>query len=207
MLFDSPHNDESACHAKRVAGDWKDSMRPLFPLLVCFVSLSASIALARDHGPKRTKAIDLVVLHAIGGPECRDGNVFFPPIKNDAAFWAGYIGKHNVIGIHYVIDRRGSTVAVIAEGEVANHVKGHNETSIGIELVNNGDGIDPFPEAQVSALVKLAKEIRLRYGLSDGQVKSHQELDRGPPLECGIARRVDPGPALDLTRVIAESRP
>ena len=38
-----------------------------------------------------------------------------------------------------------------------------NDFSIGIELVNLNDGIDPFPAQQISALRQLLKTIALRH--------------------------------------------
>jgi len=38
-----------------------------------------------------------------------------------------------------------------------------NDFSIGIELVNKNDGIDPFPETQIQALRDLMKSIMTRH--------------------------------------------
>lgn len=180
----------------------------LFLIIAALIAPAlASPAIAKEHGDKRTKPVDTIILHSIGGPTCKDGKPYFVPVKGNAEFWRGQLAKDPVNGAHYVIDRAGIALALIPEDEVANHARGHNPSSIGIELVNTGDGVDPYPEAQVAALIALLKDIRARYGLADAQVTTHQAVDTGKPLECGIARRVDPGPALDLQRVISESRP
>jgi hypothetical protein len=176
-------------------------------LVAAFIHiLFSGFATAKTNGDPRPGSVDMVVLHAIGGPVCKDGQPFFQPIKGTAASWADFFRKDPVLGIHYVIGRDGAVEAMVPEGEIANHALGHNKTSIGIEMVNTGDGIDPFPEAQIAALEKLLKDIRVRHGLKADQIVTHQEIDTRQ-LPCGIAQKVDPGPAFPFAAVIAGSNP
>lgn len=175
--------------------------------LVGAAATGAGGAVARDRGPEREQPPAIVILHAIGGPECRDGAPHFQHVEGDARVWAEFFRRDPVLGIHYVIGRSGDLVSVISESQVANHARGHNARSIGIELVNDGDGVDPFPEPQVRALIDLLRDIRRRHTLGADAIVTHAEVDRGEPLPCGIARKVDPGPALDLVRIIRDSTP
>jgi N-acetylmuramoyl-L-alanine amidase len=69
-----------------------------------------------------------------------------------------------------------------------------NASSVGIEIVNLGpvraaDGsvaYQPFPEAQVEAVVKLSKEIVTRHGIKPSNVLGHSDI--------APQRKEDPGP-------------
>ena len=89
----------------------------------------------------------------------------------------------------------------ITEDRVANHARGHNQRSIGIELVNDGDGRDPFTAAQMNSLTRLIQAIIERHpSITLSRVVRHSDLDDRHFI-CG-GRRVklkqDPGPAFDL---------
>jgi N-acetylmuramoyl-L-alanine amidase len=86
-------------------------------------------------------------------------------------------------------------LASIPENQIANHVVNYNQTAIGIELVNTGDGVDPFPAAQIDALVTLLCDVAERNSLSASDIKAHADLDKKTKT-CGgkeYRRRVDPG--------------
>ena len=80
------------------------------------------------------------------------------------------------VGAHYVIDESGNTLPLIDESKRAWHagesfwrgMRDMNSASIGIELVNPGHefGYHPFPEAQIAAFTKLARDIIARRALS-----------------------------------------
>ena len=76
------------------------------------------------------------------------------------------------VSAHYTIDRDGTVVAHVDEHTRAWHAgvskmedgrTNVNDFSIGIELVNKNDGMDPFPEKQIQALRHLIKEIMSRH--------------------------------------------
>ncbi|MBP7775592.1 MAG: N-acetylmuramoyl-L-alanine amidase [Acidobacteria bacterium] len=85
----------------------------------------------------------------------------------------------------------------------ATHATGWNQRSIGIELVNNGDGVDPFPPPQVDALVTLVDAIRRRHpGIDASRVLRHSDVDHStfPVASFGqgcsaFRRKEDPGEA------------
>lgn len=176
-----------------------------FAVLIVYLFILPTWASAQSGGQLRT-TVDLIVLHTIGGPSCQNSSVVYPTINGDAKRWLTYFKDHETIGIHYVIGRNGETLAGIRENEIAYHAYGNNQTSIGIELVNNGDGNDPFPPEQISALVKLLRELSSRYGLSVDKIKGHEEID-ARMFQCGTSsfkEKVDPGLAFPWREVRAE---
>ena len=162
-------------------------------LLLFSAALSWS-AHAISHGPKR-QDIDRIIIHTISGPTCEDGKVVYTGAEGNADFWKGYFESHAFLSIHYVIDRQGVTVASVPEDEIANHALGHNERSIGIELVHNGNGHEEFGQVQVDALVVLLKEIRRRRPIPVSNVVGHADID-DRTFPCGgrdVKAKPDPG--------------
>ncbi len=166
-------------------------------LLVTAIALAAGDVQARKTGAMRTQAIDMVVIHSTGGPTC--------DAATGTAIWVGagtlddnlrYIEAHPVLGIHYMIDRDGTLRASVPEGQVAHHVYRYSTRSIAIELVNDGDGRDLFPEVQITSLVKLLREIQKRHTIPRANIKRHADLDTAPlPCDRIQRRKVDPGGA------------
>jgi N-acetylmuramoyl-L-alanine amidase len=166
-------------------------------LVVTALALAGGGAHARRSGAARTQAIDMVVIHSTGGPTC------------DAAtgkpIWVGagslddnlrQIEGHPVLGIHYMIDRDGTLRTSVPEEQVAHHVYSASGRSIAIELINDGDGRDPFPDAQLSALVELLRDIKQRRGIRRDGIKRHSDLDHARlPCDRAQRRKVDPGAA------------
>ena len=118
---------------------------------------------------------------------------------------------------HYYIDRDGRVLQFVAPTRVAHHVRGRNDETIGIELVNRGrwprwldadhQAMDePYSEAQIVALIGLLE--RLRAELPQLQwIAGHEELDRertpasdDPARQ--VARKRDPGPQFPWQRVL-----
>jgi len=161
------------------------------------LSLASADVQARKSGAARTQAVDLVVIHSTGGPTC--------DAKTGRPIWVGagtmdenlrHIEAHPVLGIHYMIDRDGTLRASVPEGQVAHHVYRVSGRSIAVELINDGDGRDPFPAAQLDALVNLLRELRLHHGIARSGVQRHSDLDTAPlPCDRTRRRKVDPGDA------------
>jgi N-acetylmuramoyl-L-alanine amidase len=169
-----------------------------------FVALAPACAPARTTGPARTQAIDMIVIHSTGGPTC--------DAKTNKPIWvkAGELEEnmrtieaHPRLGIHYMIDRDGTLRKSIPESQVAHHVLTYSGRSIAIELINDGDGVDPFPETQLEALVKLMREIVARHPIKRDGIKRHSDLDRGMmPCDPKRRRKVDPGDAFPIDSVL-----
>lgn len=164
--------------------------------------LAAAPATAKTVGTPRD-VVDTIVIHAIAGPICEDGRVVFTSGAGDAASWKSFFDQHQVLGIHYIIDRQGTVVTGIREDQVANHAKGNNATSIGIELVNGGDGKDPYPARQIDALVEQLKQIGVRWTIAPERIVTHSAVDNRY-FECAgktVKLKQDPGPLFPLADV------
>lgn len=179
-------------------------MRRALALGALCLALAPLDGAARRTGPVRTQPIDMVVLHSTGGPTC------------DAAagrpIWVGAgtlernlreIEAHPRLGIHHMIDRDGTHRASVPESQLAHHVFRRSGRSIAIELINEGDGRDPFPEPQLAALVQLLREIVQRHGIARAGIVRHSDLDHGR-MPCAPERRrkVDPGDAFPYEQVL-----
>ena len=173
-------------------------------LVLTALAMATGGAQARRTGAVRALPTDMVVIHSTGGPTCDD--------VTGKAIWvkAGtlddnlrHIEAHPVLGIHYMIDRDGTLRASVPEGQVAHHVYRVSERSIAIELINDGDGIDPFPDAQLATLVTLLRDIQQRRGIRRDGIKRHSDLDHGLlPCDRKQRRKVDPGPAYPHEAII-----
>lgn len=99
------------------------------------------------------------------------------------------------VSSHYVINEDGTVLRLVDEGKRAWHagasywrgVTDVNSASIGIEIVNPGHefGYRPFPDDQVSAVVRLANEICKRHDIPRANIVGHSDV--------APARKQDPG--------------
>jgi N-acetylmuramoyl-L-alanine amidase len=180
----------------------------VFALLSLFVALGTCPTEAKTTGKSRQVPIDMIVIHSIGGPTCVKGAVVFNPIavrSDDSQFWKSYLEHQPVDGIHYIVGRDGSVAKSIPEDQVANHASNANGRSIGIELVNRGDGKEPYPNVQIEALVALIKDIRTRYVIPLSHIVRHADVDQRM-CRCGAGsfhRRQDPGEKFPLESIRA----
>jgi len=111
-----------------------------------------------DERPSGT-AVDTIVIHATVLDSLRDVIELFSTSQSK-------------VSSHYTIDRNGTIVSHVSEDARAWHAGASkmedgrinvNDFSIGVELVNRNDGIDPFPESQILALRDLLKDIIKRH--------------------------------------------
>ena len=173
-------------------------------LVLAALTVTTSDAEARHTGNVRTQTIDMVVIHSTGGPTC-DATTGKP-------IWVGAgtleenlrnIEANPQLGIHYMIDRDGTLRTSVPEDQVANHVFRFSGRSIAVELINDGDGHDPFPDAQLASLVKLLRDIKQRRGIKRDGIKRHSDLDHAR-LSCDRTqrRKVDPGAAFPYESIL-----
>ena len=105
-----------------------------------------------------TDSIDLVVIHCTELPDLATARIYGEKIRYGAT-GTGNSG-------HYYLDRDGLTEQWVPPERIAHHVRGFNDHSIGIELVNDGrypnwlhsesqDMSEPYPQAQIDSLVSL----------------------------------------------------
>lgn len=173
-------------------------------LVLAALTVPAGDAEARRTGKVRTEAIDMVVIHSTGGPTCDAGTG--KPIWVGAGTLAENLRNIEAdpkLGIHYMIDRDGTLRASVPEDQAVHHVFHYSGRSIAIELINDGDGRDPFPDAQLASLVKLLRDIRQRHGIKRDGVRRHSDLDHAL-LSCDRAqrRKVDPGDAFPYESIL-----
>ena len=173
-------------------------------LVLAAFTVPASDAEARRTGNVRREVIDMVVIHSTGGPTC--------DARTGKPVWVGAgtleenmrrIEADPKLGIHYMIDRDGALQASVPEDKMVHHVFHYSGRSIAIELINDGDGRDPFPDAQLASLVKLLSDIKQRHGITRNGIKRHSDLDHAR-LSCDRKqrRKVDPGAAFPYESVL-----
>ena len=96
---------------------------------------------------------------------------------------------------HYMIDMDATITKYVEEDKRSWHAglsswagqKDMNSASIGIEVVNGGheSGLPVFPDAQISGLIELIKDIRSRWSIADHNILGHSDIAPG--------RKIDPG--------------
>lgn len=91
------------------------------------------------------------------------------------------------VSSHYLISKVGTIYQLVKDGDVAWHAglsswngkTNINRYSIGIELENLNTGKDPYPEAQIKAVVDLVVMLRLKYNIIANNVVAHYEISPG----------------------------
>lgn len=144
----------------------------------------------QDERPVDAPGIDILVLHYTGMVSAKAAleRMRDPVFK---------------VSAHWCIDEDGTIYRLVPEKMRAWHAglsywrQRHlvNDTSIGIELVNPGHefGYRPFPPEQIDALISLANDIIVRYGIRAANIVGHSDI---APL-----RKQDPGELFDWARL------
>ena len=164
--------------------------------------------LAAGPATRPDAQVDLVVVHCTELPDLETAREY-----GERAVHASGAGNSG----HYYVDRDGSVHLWVHPGRVANHCRGYNPRSIGIELVNTGrfpewfdsrrqEMTEPYPDAQIQALLGLLASLRrsltsLRY------IAGHEDLDtaRVPASDdetLQVWRKRDPGVMFPWPRVL-----
>lgn len=99
------------------------------------------------------------------------------------------------VSAHFVIAKDGIIQQLVSVADVAWHagqcnVLNCNFRSIGIELVNRGDGKDEFPEAQMNSLKDLVLLLGKQFHIDSGNVLGHNEI--------APSRKKDPHKPFDI---------
>jgi N-acetyl-anhydromuramyl-L-alanine amidase AmpD len=87
-------------------------------------------ALALKSGKQRS-AVNLVVLHATGGPACdtKTNTVFFTPAGTSEGM-KNQLEEDKTVGTHYIVGKEGEVLSSVPENEIASHVIGYNESLV-----------------------------------------------------------------------------
>ena len=139
-----------------------------------------------NHGPRLGGPPDMLLLHYTG-------------MRDAAGALARLCDPKAEVSAHYMVDEAGTIFRLVAEDRRAWHAgrafwrgeRDINSRSIGIELVNPGHewGYRPFPDAQMAALMALARDIQSRYAIDPMRVLGHSDVAPG--------RKQDPGELFD----------
>lgn len=162
--------------------------------------------------PERpASAVTLVVIHCTELPDLATAREYGERVLYESG--TGASG-------HYYIDRDGSIYRYVPGTRVANHVRGYNPPSIGIELVNRGryphwyDSrhqamTEPYTAAQIAALRALLARLRTEFP-NLREIAGHEDLDTArvpasddPSRE--VPRKLDPGPLFPWPEVLSDS--
>ncbi|MDG2536285.1 N-acetylmuramoyl-L-alanine amidase [Dyella jiangningensis] len=163
--------------------------------------------------PERpTEAVEMVVIHCTELPDLAVAREYGERVL--------YEDRGTGASGHYYIDRDGSIYRYVPTSRVANHVRGHNPNSIGIELVNLGryphwwdsrhqTMTEPYTPAQLQALRTLLHQLRKEHP-NLRQIAGHEDLDtaRLPASDdpsIAVPRKLDPGPLFPWAQILEGS--
>ncbi|WP_440984735.1 N-acetylmuramoyl-L-alanine amidase [Xanthomonas sontii] len=179
-------------------------MSPTSPLPIHDAPLPY-VGLLQERAPG---SITLAVIHCTELPDLASARLY-----GERVLYPSGTGNSG----HFYIDRDGSVHRYVPLQRVAHHVRGYNQQSLGIELVNRGryplwlDSRhqamrEDYPPAQIQALIRLLQQLRaelpqLRH------IAGHDALDRS--LEPAsddptrqVQRKLDPGPRFPWPQVL-----
>ncbi|HID87701.1 MAG TPA: N-acetylmuramoyl-L-alanine amidase [Anaerolineae bacterium] len=142
--------------------------------------------------------IDAIVLHATGGPEGvpHEGIDLFRGTVN----W--FKNPNATVSAHYVVSKEGQVAQCVREAKRAHHAgvseylgrENWNDFSIGIEMANWNDGVDPYPEAQIRATAELCKYLVEKYNIPRKHLVTHAQISgprKNDPLGFDLQRFLD----------------
>ncbi|MFN3743458.1 MAG: N-acetylmuramoyl-L-alanine amidase [Hyphomicrobiaceae bacterium] len=143
--------------------------------------------------PRRGKArADMLVLHYTG-------------MMSAARAIAWLAEPTSKVSCHYVVDEAGCITQMVPERARAWHAglacwageRDINSASIGIEIQNPGHdlGYPEFTDAQMTAVIALARDIIARHAIPPTRVLAHSDVSPG--------RKIDPGEKFDWAKLHA----
>ena len=155
--------------------------------------------------------IDLVVMHCTELPDMAIAREY-----GERVLYPSGTGNSG----HFYIDRDGRIHQYVDSSRIANHTRGYNPRSIGIEMVNIGrypNWLDSrhqvmneaYTEAQMTALIGLLQQLKVQ--LPNLQfIAGHEQLDteQVPASDndtLRVFRKRDPGPHFPWPRVLHAS--
>jgi N-acetylmuramoyl-L-alanine amidase len=155
------------------------------------IQLQAIDRFSPNHGARPEPArIDMLVLHYTG-------------MSTAAAALERLCDPYARVSAHYVIEENGVIWRLIPENRRAFHAgvscwEGEsdlNTVSLGIEIVNPGHewGYRPFPDAQMSSVERLCRDLVVRYSIPAHRVVGHSDI--------APERKSDPGELFDWARL------
>ena len=156
-------------------------------------ALVALVQASPNHGDRRGRAPDSIVLHYTGMPTAEGA-------------LAQLCNPQAEVSAHYFVFEDGRIVQLVPEERRAWHAgrsswfdeTDMNSASIGVEIVNPGHdgGMPPFPDAQIDAVIALCADIAARRAIAPERILAHSDIAPG--------RKVDPGEKFPWARLAAE---
>src|ERR1700720_1678980 len=155
------------------------------------IQLQAIERFSPNHGARPEPArIDMLVIHYTG--------------MTTAEAALDRVCDHDArVSAHYVIEGNGAIWRLVPENRRAFHAgvscwegeRDLNAVSVGIEIVNPGHewGYRSFPEAQMSSVERLCRELIARYSIPPHRVVGHSDI--------APERKNDPGELFDWARL------
>ena len=111
-----------------------------------------------NHSSRNGTRIDMVVVH------CTEGS-----LQSTIATFSNPGGRQ--VSAHYVIDRNGDIIQMVRDTDRANHCRGANENSIGIEHV--GAESQALADDEASASAKLLRWLLEQYDIPRRRIFGH----------------------------------
>ncbi len=154
--------------------------------------------------------IDTIVLHATAGGLEATLSWFANPQAQASA--------------HYVVAKDGTVYQMVLEKDRAWHAgvsewngrSNVNHFSIGIEIVNMNDGVDPYPPQQVASVTELVRYLVNKYQIWSNNVVTHAQVAPGrktDPIGFPVDQVLDavyaptPAPAVAPTPAVTPPTP
>jgi hypothetical protein len=151
-------------------------------------------AAEENFGTRPTGVVtDAIVLHATAG--------------SLTATLGWFANPNSGVSAHYVVAKSGSVYQMVEEEMRAHHAglsryqgrEDWNDFSIGIEIVNKNDGVDPYTPDQFEATVELVAYLVDKYHIAPEWVVGHADISlvgktdpRGFPIHELIMRVYEP---------------
>ena len=148
--------------------------------MMAVLVLMSAIAGACSTGPPRPQPISMVLIHSTGSPKCnaKISKVMWVMLGTDAANMR-FIGTHAKPGIFDMIYRNRTLLCSVIQDQLAHRVFRISARLIAAEPINDGDGIHPYPKAQLSAVTALIEDIGKRRGVTPQGIQKHFYSDFG----------------------------
>lgn len=141
----------------------------------------------------------IIVLHWTAIDSFEESFAVFDPVELGGSR-PGLEAAGNVnVSAHFLVDRNGTVYRLMPETWMARHCIGLNSSSIGIENVGGGGGVDNLTDAQIAANIKLVRYLALKYPTIEYLI-GHMEYREfeGHPLwlerdDTYRTEKIDPG--------------
>ncbi|WP_375465694.1 N-acetylmuramoyl-L-alanine amidase [uncultured Methylobacterium sp.] len=145
-----------------------------------------------NHGERVGSRPDMLILHYTG-------------MAGAAAALQRLADPIAEVSAHYVVLEDGTVVQMVPEGRRAWHAglaswhgeRDVNSRSLGVEIVHPGHagGLPPYPEAQMTAVIALARDLVARWSIPAERVLAHSDI--------APDRKEDPGETFPWARLAA----